>query len=150
MADPSAALASLFLSHPRQHALGDRARKIDQGILIVRFELPFNVWCGSCDGHLGAGVRFNAEKRKVGNYLSTPIYGFTCKCASCGGKFELRTDPKVRSRLVKWSWSEVVAHSTSPVGTASRTRPTLSTRALRSSRPSGTRKTMAATACMVR
>jgi hypothetical protein len=27
-----------------KHALGDRARKLDQGILIVRFELPFNIW----------------------------------------------------------------------------------------------------------
>jgi hypothetical protein len=27
-----------------KHALGDRARKIDQGILITRFELPFNIW----------------------------------------------------------------------------------------------------------
>ena len=26
------------------HALGDRARKLDQGILITRFELPFNIW----------------------------------------------------------------------------------------------------------
>lgn len=27
-----------------KHALGDRARKLDKGILIVRFELPFNIW----------------------------------------------------------------------------------------------------------
>jgi hypothetical protein len=27
-----------------KHALGDRARKLDQGILITRFELPFNIW----------------------------------------------------------------------------------------------------------
>lgn len=27
-----------------KHALGDRARKIDKGILITRFELPFNIW----------------------------------------------------------------------------------------------------------
>lgn len=27
-----------------KHALGDRARKIDQGILVVRFEMPFNIW----------------------------------------------------------------------------------------------------------
>lgn len=25
-------------------ALGDRERKRDQGILITRFELPFNIW----------------------------------------------------------------------------------------------------------
>lgn len=27
-----------------KHALGDRARKLDQGVLITRFELPYNVW----------------------------------------------------------------------------------------------------------
>lgn len=50
-----------------KHALGDRARKLDKGILIVRFELPFNIWCGGCNNHIGQGVRYNAEKRKVGN-----------------------------------------------------------------------------------
>ena len=30
--------------HSGKHALGDRARKLDKGILIVRFELPFNIW----------------------------------------------------------------------------------------------------------
>ncbi|KAB5594864.1 Coiled-coil domain-containing protein [Ceratobasidium theobromae] len=59
-----------------KHALGDRARKLDQGVLITRFELPFNIWCGGCDAHIGMGVRYNAEKRKVGNYYSTPIYAF--------------------------------------------------------------------------
>lgn len=35
-----------LVSHdsPGKHALGDRARKIDKGILITRFELPFNIW----------------------------------------------------------------------------------------------------------
>ncbi|MBW0475822.1 hypothetical protein O181_015537 [Austropuccinia psidii MF-1] len=77
-----------------KHALGDRARKIDQGILITRFELPFNIWCGSCEAHIGMGVRYNAEKKKVGMYYSTPIYSFRCKCHLCGNWFEIRTDPK--------------------------------------------------------
>ncbi|KZT56939.1 DUF572-domain-containing protein [Calocera cornea HHB12733] len=76
------------------HALGDRARKIDKGILITRFELPFNIWCGTCNAHIGMGVRYNAEKRKVGAYYSTPIFAFRCKCHLCGGWFEIRTDPK--------------------------------------------------------
>lgn len=74
--------------------------QIDKGILIVRFELPFNIWCGTCDAHIGAGVRYNAEKKKEGNYLSTPIYGFRCKCHLCSGWFEIRTDPKVRLIVV--------------------------------------------------
>lgn len=63
--------------------------------LVCRFELPFNIWCGHCNSHLGAGVRYNAQKRKVGNYYSTPIYAFRCKCHLCSGWFEIRTDPKV-------------------------------------------------------
>ncbi|PCH42641.1 DUF572-domain-containing protein [Wolfiporia cocos MD-104 SS10] len=77
-----------------KHALGDRARKLDQGILIVRFELPFNIWCGTCNSHIGMGVRYNAEKKKIGNYYSTPIYSFRCKCHLCDGWFEIQTDPK--------------------------------------------------------
>ncbi|TFK79800.1 DUF572-domain-containing protein [Polyporus arcularius HHB13444] len=77
-----------------KHALGDRARKIDKGILIVRFELPFNIWCGTCNNHIGMGVRYNAEKKKIGNYYSTPIYSFRCKCHLCDGWFEIETDPK--------------------------------------------------------
>jgi len=78
-----------------KHALVDRARKIDKGILITRFELPFNIWCGGCNAHIGQGVRFNAEKKKVGNYYSTPIYSFRCKCHVCAKNwFEIQTDPK--------------------------------------------------------
>jgi coiled-coil domain-containing protein 130 len=33
----------------KKHALGKRAAKIDQGILVTRFELPFNIWCGTCN-----------------------------------------------------------------------------------------------------
>ncbi|KAI0048963.1 DUF572-domain-containing protein [Auriscalpium vulgare] len=81
-------------SYRGKHALGDRARKIDQGILITRFELPFNIWCGSCDAHIGMGVRYNAEKKKIGMYYSTPIFSFRCKCHLCSGWFEIHTDPK--------------------------------------------------------
>ncbi|THH00090.1 hypothetical protein EW026_g2396 [Hermanssonia centrifuga] len=73
---------------------GDRARKLDQGILVTRFELPFNIWCGTCDNHIGMGVRYNAEKKKIGNYYSTPIFSFRCKCHLCGGWFEIQTDPQ--------------------------------------------------------
>ncbi|KAH7912031.1 DUF572-domain-containing protein [Hygrophoropsis aurantiaca] len=81
-------------SYRGKHALGDRARKIDKGILITRFELPFNIWCGTCNNHIGMGVRYNAEKKKIGAYYSTPIYSFRCKCHLCDGWFEIETDPK--------------------------------------------------------
>lgn len=47
----------------KSHHLRERARKLDQGILIVRFELPFNIWCLGCNNHIGMGVRYNAEKK---------------------------------------------------------------------------------------
>lgn len=78
------------------HPLGHRAKKINQGILTVRFELPFAVWCDHCNppAIVGQGVRFNAEKKKVGNYYSTPIWSFRMKHSACGGWWEIRTDPK--------------------------------------------------------
>ncbi|KAH7106490.1 CWC16 protein [Auriculariales sp. MPI-PUGE-AT-0066] len=81
-------------SYRGKHALGDRARKLNQGILIVRFELPYNIWCGGCNAHIGMGVRYNAEKRKVGSYYTTPIFAFRCKCHLCDHWFEIQTDPK--------------------------------------------------------
>jgi len=81
-------------SYRGKHALGDRARKIDQGILITRFELPFNIWCDTCNNHIGMGVRYNAEKKKIGLYYSTPIFSFRCKCHLCDGWFEIQTDPQ--------------------------------------------------------
>ena len=75
------------------HALRERARKLDRGILIirsvtvindvtimtffivvVRFEMPYNIWCLSCNKHIGMGVRYNAEKTKIGMYYTTPVY----------------------------------------------------------------------------
>lgn len=39
-------------------------------------------------------MRYNAEKKKIGKYYSTPIYSFRCKCHLCSGWFEIQTDPK--------------------------------------------------------
>jgi len=85
------------------HALGARARKLKtQGILTVRFEMPYAVWCGHCTKPtiIGQGVRFNAEKKKVGMYYSTPIWSFRMKHAVCGGVIEIRTDPKTTRYVV--------------------------------------------------
>ena len=76
------------------HPLRDRARKLDRGILIIRFEMPYNIWCDGCNNHIGMGVRYNAEKTKVGMYYSTPIYKFTMKCVYCPTHIEMQTDPK--------------------------------------------------------
>ncbi|KAI0103980.1 hypothetical protein GGR51DRAFT_238004 [Nemania sp. FL0031] len=80
----------------KKHALGARASKLrTEGILTVRFEMPFGVWCGTCPKPtiIGQGVRFNAEKKKVGAYYSTPIWSFRMRHADCGGVIEIRTDP---------------------------------------------------------
>lgn len=76
------------------HALGSRARP--DGSLTVRFELPFAIWCDHCPKPtvIGQGVRFNAAKRKAGNYYSTPIYSFRFTHTACGGEIEVRTDPR--------------------------------------------------------
>lgn len=85
-----------------KHALGKRANKIKEGILTVRFEMPYAVWCDHCPKPtiIGQGVRFNAEKKKVGNYFSTPIWSFRMKHSACGGWIEIQTDPKNTAYVV--------------------------------------------------
>ncbi|KPP67705.1 coiled-coil domain-containing protein 130-like, partial [Scleropages formosus] len=77
----------------KSHPLRERARKLSQGILIIRFEMPYNIWCDGCKNHIGMGVRYNAEKKKVGNYYTTPIYRFRMKCHLCVNYIEMQTDP---------------------------------------------------------
>ncbi|KAF3852814.1 hypothetical protein F7725_006169 [Dissostichus mawsoni] len=64
----------------KTHALRERARKLSQGILIIRFEMPYNIWCDGCKNHIGMGVRYNAEKKKM-------------KCHLCVNYIEMQTDP---------------------------------------------------------
>jgi len=59
----------------------------------VRFEAPFGIWCVGCGALCGKGVRFNAEKVRVGAYHSTPIWAFRMRLACCGQALEVRTDP---------------------------------------------------------
>ncbi|KAL7718959.1 Coiled-coil domain-containing protein [Entamoeba marina] len=76
------------------HPLRNRARKINQGILIIRIELPFGIWCDRCHSLHGKGTRFNAEKKSVGMYYSTKIFELSFKCKDCVNKIVLRTDPE--------------------------------------------------------
>ena len=64
--------------------------------------MPFAIWCTTCPkpSIIGQGVRFNAEKKKVGNYHSTPIFSFRMKHVACGGSIEIRTDPKNTAYVV--------------------------------------------------
>ena len=78
----------------KSHPLRDRARKLHKGIMIVRFELPYNIWCDGCGNHVAMGVRYNAEKSRAGYYYTTPIFKFRMKCHLCDSHFEIQTDPK--------------------------------------------------------
>lgn len=88
--DPKAGGLNKFLG---THALRERAKKIHLGIIIIRFEMPYNIWCEGCKNHIGMGVRYNAEKTKVGMYYSTPVYQFRMKCHLCDNYIEIKTDP---------------------------------------------------------
>ncbi|KAI9990077.1 hypothetical protein PInf_020383 [Phytophthora infestans] len=79
------------------HPLGKRAKNLaSDGVLVVRFEMPFSVWCTHCDSHIGRGVRFNARKKRVGNYFSSAVWEFRMSCASCSGEMVIKTDPQER------------------------------------------------------
>jgi coiled-coil domain-containing protein 130 len=73
--------------------LRERAKKIDEGILVIRFEVPFNIWCQKCGEHIAKGERFNAEKKQVGSYYSTKILAFSMR-HHCGCTIVIQTDPK--------------------------------------------------------
>ncbi|KAF1326797.1 C2c2-type zn-finger protein, partial [Globisporangium splendens] len=80
----------------KSHPLGKRAKDVANGVLVVRFEMPFNVWCAHCETHIGRGVRFNAKKKKCGMYFSTIRYEFVLTCAHCKGAMVIQTDPENR------------------------------------------------------
>ena len=90
----------LLQYHGSHGALGNRARKLDQGILIIRFEMPFNVWCTGCGHLIGKGVRFNAEKKQIGAYHSTKIWSFSMRAPCCQQRIEVHTDPKAAEYVV--------------------------------------------------
>ena len=89
-----------FLQYNGQHPLRERAKKLDQGILVIRFEMPFNVWCNGCGHLIGKGVRFNAEKKAIGNYYSTKIWSFSMTSPCCQEHIEVQTDPKNHEYIV--------------------------------------------------
>lgn len=62
--------------------------------------MPFSIICAHCSGHIAQGVRFNAEKLKVGAYFTTPIFSFRMKHSVCSGWLEVRTDPQNTAYVV--------------------------------------------------
>ena len=64
--------------------------------MIVRFEMPVNVWCDGCGEHIARGVRYNAEKKKCGTYFTSDVFEFQMNCHLCGQRFIIKTDPENR------------------------------------------------------
>lgn len=96
----------------KAHPLRERAKKLaTEGILTIRFEMPFNVRCSGCDNQIAKGVRFNAEKKTIGKYLSSKILSFRMLCHCEDGTsrtdqrrnphwIEIHTDPKNAEYIV--------------------------------------------------
>ncbi|KAK1153714.1 coiled-coil domain-containing protein 130 [Acipenser oxyrinchus oxyrinchus] len=76
----------------KSHPLRERARKLSQGILIIRFEMPYNIWCDGCKNHIGMGEQLSCE-HSTAHYYTTPIYRFRMKCHLCVNYIEMQTDP---------------------------------------------------------
>eukprot|EP01065_Artemidia_motanka_P032341 TRINITY_DN39353_c0_g1_i1.p1 TRINITY_DN39353_c0_g1~~TRINITY_DN39353_c0_g1_i1.p1 ORF type:complete len:407 (+),score=113.04 TRINITY_DN39353_c0_g1_i1:82-1302(+) len=71
-----------------------RLKKMQEGILLVRFEMPFDVWCDGCGELISMGVRFGeCEKTRRGNYFSTPLYRFRIR-HHCGQWLCIENDPR--------------------------------------------------------
>ena len=66
--------------------------------------MPYNIWCDGCQLHVGMGVRFNAEKTKIGMYYTTPVYQFRMKCTGCPNKYVIKTDP---ANMVQLSYTDI-------------------------------------------
>ncbi|CAE7939894.1 CCDC130 [Symbiodinium necroappetens] len=91
-----------------EHHFGkERTKNLSKGVLLIRFEMPFTVQCSRCGLYIRQGTRYNADKKKVGMYFSTPLYEFSMHCgnivspersangrAHCNQRLVIRTDPK--------------------------------------------------------
>lgn len=64
---------------------------------IVRFELPLDAWCLSCNLFISKGTRFNAKKDMIGKYFTTNLYSFSFNCTKCKSQLEIQTDPENRT-----------------------------------------------------
>lgn len=64
--------------------------------------MPYAIWCTGCPREtlIPQGVRFNAEKKRVGTYLTSPIFAFRMRHTACGTTIEIRTDPKNTAYIV--------------------------------------------------
>ncbi len=67
--------------------------------------------CEKCGHLIGTGVRFNAEKKQIGNYHTTKIWSFTMRAPCCQNRIEIHTDPKnTRYNIVAGARQKVSGH----------------------------------------
>lgn len=73
----------------------DQRPRAPDGSIVVRFEMPFKIWCSGCspESIIDQGSRFNATKKSTGKFFTTPIYEFKMKHADCGKTIVITTDP---------------------------------------------------------
>jgi hypothetical protein len=65
------------------HPLGVRANKLKtEGILVIRFEMPYDSWCDGCGEHIARGIRFNAGAF-IGGSISPDGCGSPCFLSVC-------------------------------------------------------------------
>ncbi|WBW73202.1 splicing associated factor Saf4 [Schizosaccharomyces osmophilus] len=72
----------------------NKRRKRTRAKNVVRFEMPFAVWCNQCQNLISQGTRFNAEKKHIGSYYSSKVWSFIFHCHTCSNALEIHTDPK--------------------------------------------------------
>eukprot|EP00347_Sterkiella_histriomuscorum_P003106 403365563 len=95
--DPSKGNLTAFHNSKKKGINGVPVKKRDKKMEPppkIRFEMMFNVRCLGCKNSIGKGVRFNAQKRTIGQYLSTKIYEFSMNCHLCSNRLIIKTDPK--------------------------------------------------------
>jgi coiled-coil domain-containing protein 130 len=73
----------------------DQRPRAPDGSIVVRFEMPFKIWCSGCspESVIDQGSRFNATKKQIGKFFTTPRYEFKMKHADCGKTITIQTDP---------------------------------------------------------
>lgn len=77
--------------------------------------------CEKCNHLIGTGVRFNAEKKQIGNYHTTKIWSFTMRAPCCQNRIEIHTDPKnTRYNIVSGARQKVRACQVLSMSFASR------------------------------
>jgi coiled-coil domain-containing protein 130 len=92
--DPSKGSLNRMLNQHPLRSQGNTYAKVAAGLMTIRFEVPWDFWCEKCQNHVAKGVRFNAEKKCIGNYFTTKIWQFSMTCHRCSNPLEFITDPK--------------------------------------------------------